>query len=75
MTTRAQFIHAVKTSSWDLLDLLLEEGSSQMDDNVLFTDGRGDWWGLLVQWKENAVERSLHGLRIQQRLCINGSPK
>lgn len=47
-TTRAQLLHACETSDADLLDKLLEIDASRINDNALFTDTWGSWWGMLV---------------------------
>mgnify|MGYP006275120443 CR=1 FL=1 len=47
--TRAHLKHAVDTESWDLLDKLLEIDPGRIDDNSLYTDTWGEWWGLLFE--------------------------
>jgi len=49
VVTRAHLKNAVDNKDWDLLDLLLETDNSRIDDNSLFTDDWGDWWGMLMQ--------------------------
>ncbi|MBX7210202.1 MAG: ankyrin repeat domain-containing protein [Verrucomicrobiaceae bacterium] len=46
--TRAQLLQACKSSDADLLDKLLEIDASRINDNALFTDTWGSWWGMLV---------------------------
>lgn len=33
---------------WDLLDKLLESDVTHINDNALFTDTWGEWWGMLM---------------------------
>lgn len=40
---------ACEQKNWDLLDKLLEIDNSQINDNALFNDTWGEWWGLLFQ--------------------------
>jgi len=47
--TRAHLKSAVDNQQWDLLDKLLEIDTSQINDNSLYTDTWGEWWGLLVE--------------------------
>lgn len=47
--SRAQLKTAVENQQWDLLDKLLETDNSKIDDNALFTDTWGEWWGLLME--------------------------
>ena len=47
--TRAHLKSAVDNQQWDLLDLLLEHNASAIDDNALYTDTWGEWWGMLLQ--------------------------
>lgn len=61
MTTRAQLVRAVKTASWDLLDRLLAEDSRHLDDNALFGDDWGDWWGMLLQC---VYDDEIEGVRV-----------
>lgn len=59
--TRAHLKDAVERQAWDLLDKLLETDASHIDDNALFTDTWGEWWGLLVHC---CARRRLDGVRI-----------
>lgn len=47
--TREHLKQAVLQKNWDLLDRLLEVDSSAINDNGLFQDSWGEWWGLLMQ--------------------------
>jgi hypothetical protein len=47
--TRAHLKSAFDQENWDLLDKLLEIDCSRINDNTLFTDTWGDWWGMLVE--------------------------
>ena len=59
--TRAHLKTAFAAEQWDLLDKLLELDSSRINDNALFTDTWGAWWGMLVE----AVRRgSVDGVRV-----------
>ncbi len=51
--TRAQLKAACDAHHWDLLDLLLEADSAQIDDPALYTDSWGLWWGLLMETVRN----------------------
>ncbi|MCE7870363.1 hypothetical protein DYH09_08305 [bacterium CPR1] len=44
---RAQLKRAVEEEHWDLLDRLLELDHSSVNDNSLFTDTWGTWFGAL----------------------------
>lgn len=47
--TRSHLKAACDQKNWDLLDRLLEIDASAIDDNALYTDTWGEWWGLLVE--------------------------
>ncbi len=47
--TRAHLKFACDHRNWDLLDKLLEIDASRIDDNSLYTDTWGSWWGLLME--------------------------
>lgn len=47
--TRAHLKGAFDREDWDLLDKLLEIDRSRINDNSLFTDTWGDWWGMLLE--------------------------
>lgn len=47
--TRAQLKAACEGRNWDLLDKLLELDPSGINDNALYTDTWGEWWGLLLE--------------------------
>ena len=47
--TRAHLKKACDQRDWDLLDKLLELDDKHINDNALFTDGWGEWWGLLYE--------------------------
>jgi hypothetical protein len=47
--TRAHLKNACDQQNWDLLDKLLEIDASHINDNALFTDTWGSWWGLLFE--------------------------
>ena len=47
--TRAHLKQACDEKHWDLLDKLLEIDSSQINDNALYTDTWGEWWGMLME--------------------------
>ena len=47
--TRAHLKNACDQQNWDLLDKLLEISNKHINDNALYTDDWGDWWGLLLQ--------------------------
>jgi hypothetical protein len=49
VVTRAHLKSAFDQENWDLLDKLLEIDSSKINDNDLFTDTWGDWWGMLLE--------------------------
>ena len=59
--TRAHLKTAFAAEQWDLLDKLLEIDNSSINDNALFTDTWGDWWGMLV---EAVRRRSVDGVRV-----------
>ena len=59
--SRSQLKAACEQENWDLLDLLLETDATQLDDNALFTDTWGDWWGLLM---EVIYRKAPDGLRV-----------
>ncbi|MBI3651820.1 MAG: hypothetical protein HY231_12440 [Acidobacteria bacterium] len=55
--TRAHLKTACDEKNWDLLDKLLEIDASKINDNALYTDTWGEWWGMLIEAvKENSVE-------------------
>ena len=47
--TRAHLKTACDQQNWDLLDKLLEIDNSRINDNSLYTDTWGSWWGMLLQ--------------------------
>lgn len=47
--SRADLKSACEAENWDLLDKLLELDRALIDDNSLFTDTWGEWWGLLME--------------------------
>lgn len=49
VVTRAHLKSACDAKNWDLLDKLLEIDASKINDNALFTDTWGEWWGLLIE--------------------------
>ncbi len=59
--TRGHLKWAVDQENWDLLDRLLEIDNSLINDNSLFTDTWGDWWGMLL---EAVYRRSVDGVRV-----------
>jgi hypothetical protein len=59
--TRAHLKTASDQQNWDLLDKLLEIDSSQINDNSLYTDTWGEWWGLLFETVRRA---SVDGLKV-----------
>lgn len=59
--SRSQLKAACEQENWDLLDLLLETDATHLDDNALFTDTWGDWWGLLM---EVIYRKAPDGLRV-----------
>ena len=59
--TRAHLKTACDQQNWDLLDKLLEIDSSQINDNSLFTDTWGEWWGMLF---ETVRLGSVDGLKV-----------
>jgi hypothetical protein len=59
--TRGHLKCAVDQENWDLLDKLLEIDNSLINDNSLFTDTWGDWWGMLL---EAVYKRSADGVRV-----------
>lgn len=59
--TRGHLKHAFDQRHWDLLDKLLEIDSSRIDDNSLYTDTWGEWWGMLI---EAARIRSVDAVRV-----------
>ncbi|MBX0327417.1 hypothetical protein K2Z83_06970 [Oscillochloris sp. ZM17-4] len=59
--TRAHLRAACESQSWDLLDKLLEIDPSRIDDNALFTDTWGTWWGMLIA---AIVDNSPAGVRV-----------
>lgn len=59
--TRAHLKKACEQQNWDLLDKLLEIDDRYINDNALFTDGWGEWWGMLYE----CVQRGqLEGVRV-----------
>lgn len=66
--TRAHLKDACDRGDWDLLDRFLELDRSSLDDNSLYTDGWGEWWGLLLETIRRGEEPGLrvllkHGAR------------
>ncbi len=59
--SRSQLKVACEQENWDLLDLLLATDATHIDDNALFTDTWGDWWGLLM---EVIHRKSSDGVRV-----------
>lgn len=59
--TRADLKTAFDQQNWDLLDKLLEIDNSRINDNSLYTDSWGDWWGMLV---EAARSRHVNGVSV-----------
>jgi hypothetical protein len=59
--TRAHLKTAFDQQHWDLLDKLLEIDNSRINDNRLYTDTWGDWWGMLI---EAARNRSVDGVSV-----------
>ncbi len=55
--TRAHLKNACDSQNWDLLDKLLEISTKHIDDNALYTDTWGEWWGLLLEciYRDNEV--------------------
>ncbi len=51
----------------DLLDLLLEKDDQNINNNSMFTDTWGEWWGLLFQM---VLNRSVEGVSL---LLKNGA--
>jgi len=49
MVTRAHLKLSIIEKNWDLLDLLLETDNTLINDNALFTDTWGEWWGMLSE--------------------------
>jgi hypothetical protein len=47
--TRAHLKNACDQRNWDLLDKLLEIDDKHINDNALFTDEWGEYWGLLCE--------------------------
>ncbi len=47
--TRAHVKKACDDRHWDLLDKLLELDSTHLNDNALYTDTWGEWWGMLLE--------------------------
>lgn len=47
--TRAHLRNAIVAKDADLLDKLLELDATEINDNRLFTDTWGSWWGMLVE--------------------------
>ncbi len=67
--TRAHLKTAFDQQNWDLLDKLLEIDNSRINDNSLYTDTWGDWWGMLA---EAARNRSVDGVSV---LLKNGAQR
>lgn len=59
--TRAHLHRAFVAQNWDLLDKLLEMDSSKINDNALFTDTWGEWWGFLL---EAVYNDAVDGVRV-----------
>lgn len=59
--TRAHLKTACDQQNWDLLDKLLGIDASQINDNSLYTDTWGIWWGLLL---ETVRLGSVEGVRV-----------
>lgn len=59
--TRAHLKKAFEQENWDLLDKLLELDATAVNDNALFTDTWGEWWGLVF---EAVRSNSVTGLTI-----------
>ena len=47
--TRELLRKACKTENWNFLDKLLETDNSMIDDEFMFSDIYGDYWGLLME--------------------------
>ena len=61
IVTRAHLKRACDQKNWDLLDKLLEIDPSHVNDNSLYTDGWGLWWGMLYSC---VADRSIDGVRV-----------
>jgi hypothetical protein len=48
LISRSQLKSACESKDWDLLDKLLETDATHINDNALFTDTWGEWWGMLM---------------------------
>ena len=59
--TRAHLVSACQQRNWDLLDKLLDLDASRINDNALFTDTWGMWWGMLL---ECAATGAADGVRV-----------
>ncbi len=59
--SRAHLKTACDQKNWDLLDKLLEIDASQINDNALYTDTWGLWWGLL---HETVMNNAIDGVRV-----------
>ncbi len=49
MVPRGWLKRAVEQKNWALLDKLLEQDNSQVNDNRMFTDTWGEWWSMLFE--------------------------
>lgn len=59
--TRAHLKRAVEQADWDLLDRLLELDPQLVNENNLFTDTWGTWYGALY---ECTIRQKLDGVRV-----------
>ena len=46
--TRAHLKSACDAQNWDLFDKLLSIDNSAINDNAIYTDTWGEWWGFLI---------------------------
>lgn len=62
--TRAGLKACCEQGRWDQLDQMLARDATLIDDDALFTDGWGLWWGMLF---EAAAQGAVDGVRVLLR--------
>jgi hypothetical protein len=59
---RSHLKAACDNRDWDLLDKLLEMDRSAIDDNSMYTDTWGEWWGMLSECVRKKQKQGVHVL-------------
>lgn len=59
--SRGLIVKAIRERNWDLLDKILENDNSHINDAKLFTDDWGEWWAPLY---ECCLGNQVDGVRV-----------